>query len=441
MADLITSFRAFVEREQLFTKTDKLLLACSGGLDSTVLAHLLHAEGYDFAIAHMNFQLRGKASDEDAAFVEELARALGAKFFVKAVEVKEEAGPGESTQMVARRLRYHWLHSLIDNGYYSCLLTAHHLDDNFETLLINLLRGTGIAGISGIKPRSFELVRPLLSCSREEISAFAKEQQIRWREDASNASDDYLRNRIRHHLSPVFFEEFGLQHENLAKTLSNLRADRYFAREGINLLRKTKTRKLGTTLIVDRKGWATQRQLMDFLHHAVGSTYNLKEEDFRQLLSFPGQRMLTTDHARAYATPATLAFEYALSDKKNQIKEQVISQLPVTTPQYGDFQLTLTLTSKPETLHESDVYYLRPSTFPLHLRSRQNGDRIMPLGMSGYKKVKDILIDNKVPPWKREMIPVLCDDNGEIMALVGYCISEKFKVLPEHDEVLKISVS
>jgi tRNA(Ile)-lysidine synthase len=291
-----------------------------------------------------------------------------------------------------------------------------------------------------MSPRNSYLVRPLLNCPREELEAFAKEKNLLWREDASNATDNYLRNRVRHHLSPVFFEEFGLKPENLAKTLSNLRADQYFAREGVDLLRRTKSKMLGTTLIVDRKGWSTQRKLMDFLHHVAGTPYHFKEEDIRQLLSFTGQRMIANRFAKAYATPNVIAFEVANRSTVNTLREQEILKLPATTPQYGDFQLSIELVDRPDILREDGVFYLRSSNLPLHLRARQIGDRIMPLGMQNHKKVKDILIDNKVPVWEREMVPVLCATDGEIMALVGECISENYKVRPEDQRVLKLTL-
>ena len=436
---LVKSFRDFVNREQLFSKTDKLLLACSGGLDSTVLAHLLHAEGYDFAIAHMNFQLRGEASDGDAAFVEELARTLGAKFFMKAVDVKEEAFAGESTQMTARRLRYDWFTELILKQELDMILTAHHSDDNLETTLINLLRGTGINGLAGIPPKTSFLRRPLLESGREAVEAYARNQGLSWREDASNATDDYLRNRIRHHLTPMLYNEFGLKPENWAKTASNIRAATTLYNNRVSDLHSRFCESRGTLWIVNRAGWVRE-ELATFLHEQV-YVYEFTNDQIQQMLHLPGQRTLESDRAIVYITPERLVFELKSSIDRRQPPKRTIRELPQLDVRRGYHTLSLELLPRPEVLDKENAQYLAPQNLPLHLRPRKKGDRFQPLGMGGKtKKVKDYMIDQKIPVWLRDRIYLLTNDNDEILAIPGYCISEKFKVLPEHDEVLKISV-
>lgn len=438
MTDLATSFRHFVDREQLFRKADKLLLACSGGLDSTVLAHLLHAEGYDFAIAHMNFQLRGAASAGDAAFVEELARTLDAKCWLKAVDVKGRAQPGESTQMTARRLRYDWFEELLREPGYDRLLTAHHADDNLETVLINLLRGTGIQGLAGIQPLAGRLCRPLLEAGRAAIEAYASEHNLTWREDASNASDDYLRNRVRHQLTPLLFNEFGLKTDNWVKTAANLRAGAALYNFGVSQLHSTRCESRGSLWIVNRKGWS-RGELHTFLHEQV-HVYEFTDEQIRQMLSMPGQRTLESEMAVVYISPEQLVFEFKASIAYRSPTPRKITELPAEDIAGGYYRITLEEVPVPEDLHEAGVLYLAPPTLPLHLRPRQKGDRFQPLGLGGKsKKVKDYMIDAKIPVWLRERIYLLVNDDDEIMAIPGYCISEKFKVLPEHGTVLHIS--
>ncbi|TXF89763.1 tRNA lysidine(34) synthetase TilS [Neolewinella aurantiaca] len=453
MTDLVTTFREFVEREQLFTKTDKLLLACSGGLDSTVLAHLLHAEGYDFAIAHMNFQLRGEASNEDAAFVEDLARTLGAKFFLKAVDAKKEALPGESTQMVARRLRYQWFDEIVIEQDCSMLhlVIAHHLEDNFETVLMNLIRGTGFRGISGIEPKSESIygliphtkVRPLLNSSRASILAYARAKNLNWREDESNASDNYLRNRIRHHLAPVFYDEFGMSINTWANTANNLRADERIYRHGFSAVFKEVVINdwgTGEMLVIDRTAFPKGIDQLAFLRSLPLRENSFTNEEFKQIITVPGQRTIEGKNMIAYVTPKTWSFDFKTYGDKS-LPATEIKQLPCSL-KGGHHKLTIELVPRPEVLNTSSPLFLAPLPLPLHLRPRRKGDRFQPLGMGGKsKKVKDYMIDEKVPVWLRDQIYLLCNADDEIMAITGYCISEKFKVLPHHTEVLRISTA
>ena len=445
---LVKSFRDFVNREQLFSKTDKLLLACSGGLDSTVLAHLLHAEGYDFAVAHMNFQLRGEDSDGDAAFVEELARTLGARFFLKAVDVKEEALAGESTQMTARRLRYDWFEDIIIGEDFEImdLVLAHHLEDNFETVLMNIIRGTGIRGIAGMEPYFFnpgvsvhKISRPLLNSSKASILAYAQDKNLSWREDSSNASDDYLRNRVRHHLAPMFYDEFGMSIDTWANTAQNLRAQEYIFHKGVSAISdKIVISNLGKEkmLVIDRTAFPEGVDQLTVLR-SIG-VFGFTNDQLQQIITVPGQRTIEGKRMIAYITPETWSFDIMTYGDKS-LPTQPISQFPFSSAE-GHLSLNLDHVAKPKVLHDPNVQYLAPHPLPLHLRPRQKGDRFQPLGMGGKnKKVKDYMIDEKIPVWLRDRIYLLTNDDDEIIAIPGYCISEKFKVLPEHDTVLKVT--
>ncbi|MFK8162154.1 MAG: tRNA lysidine(34) synthetase TilS [Lewinella sp.] len=432
MKTLVDTFRDFVERERLFTKADKLLLACSGGLDSTVLAHLLHAEGYDFAIAHMNFQLRGEASDGDAAFVEELARTLDAKFYCKAVDVKGQAKPGESTQMTARRLRYDWFDALRKQNEYVTLLTAHHANDNFETFLINLLRSSGTKGLRGMVPISVSAVRPLLSSSKEEIVEYANTHALSWREDVSNASDDYLRNRIRHHLAPIFFEEFGYQTSQWNQTASILRGEYNMITHRIIIMTETIMKNYHLS-VIDREKYRTSTQTAYIHHQHTGFT----TEQIRQIVYATRNLVVKGNEHTAYVTEQeiTLLHNNVIDKKRPSIK---VDLLPYRT-NYELNSVELDLVDRPINVEVPDALFIAPPTLPLHLRPRQKGDRFQPLGLGGKtKKVKDYMIDKKIPVWLRDRIYLLVNEQDEIMAIPGYCISDNFKVLPEHETVLRI---
>ena len=185
----------------------RLLLACSGGLDSMVMVDLFHKLSFDMAIAHCNFQLRGMESFEDQNFVHNYAETNNIELFITQFDTEAFAEDYKlSTQVAARELRYSWFYELLETKKYDYILTAHHADDNLETFLINFVRGTGLEGLTGIPAQNGTIIRPLLIFSRKEIEQYAKENNIEWREDSSNTSDKYLRNNIRHNLVPVLKE-------------------------------------------------------------------------------------------------------------------------------------------------------------------------------------------------------------------------------------------
>ena len=196
---MVGEFTAFIKNQALFTENDTILLAVSGGLDSVVMTHLFAQSSYRFAMAHVNFGLRGTESDEDERWVAALAAEHQVPFHSQRFATKAYAEEqGVSTQMAARQLRYAWFEEIRIKQGYARVATAHHQDDQLETTLLNLCRGTGVAGLRGLLPRREQLVRPLLFTHRARIEAYAREHQLTWREDRSNASDVYQRNRIRH---------------------------------------------------------------------------------------------------------------------------------------------------------------------------------------------------------------------------------------------------
>lgn len=201
---MISVIKQHIKQEFLQFNTSKLLLAVSGGIDSVVMTHVLHQLGYDIALAHVNFQLRGAESQADEDFVKSLAQQWNLPVFIQQVDTEDYAQKHKlSIQMAARDLRYQWFDSLLKKEHFDYLLTAHHLDDSLETFFINLNRKTGLDGLTGIPKVNGHIIRPLLPFSREEILQYASEHDLQWREDSSNATTKYERNKIRHLLFPV----------------------------------------------------------------------------------------------------------------------------------------------------------------------------------------------------------------------------------------------
>jgi tRNA(Ile)-lysidine synthase len=220
---MLTKFQNHVNENFPFLKEKKLLLATSGGIDSMVLLHLCHQLEFDVRVAHCNFQLRGDESNDDEDLVKSQTEKLKIPIFIKKFDTKSFAQQQKSSiQVVARNLRYDWFNTLLINNDYDYILTAHHLDDSLETFLINFTRGSGLDGFTGIPEQNGTIVRPLLPFSRTEIEVFAKENNVEWREDSSNASDNYLRNKLRHDLIPILKELNPSLLCSFEKTISNL---------------------------------------------------------------------------------------------------------------------------------------------------------------------------------------------------------------------------
>lgn len=204
--------------------TNKILLAVSGGIDSMVLAELFRKTEINFAIAHCNFKLRNAESDLDQKFVENYCSQNKIPFFTTSFDTSAFAKDYKlSTQIAARKLRYTYFYELLENENFDCIATAHHLDDSIETFFINLSRGTGIDGLTGIPLQNDKVIRPLLDFTRDEITKYAAENSITWREDASNASDYYLRNKVRHHLTPILKEIHPTFSKSFKQTINNLK--------------------------------------------------------------------------------------------------------------------------------------------------------------------------------------------------------------------------
>ena len=222
-----------------FLKHSKVLIAISGGLDSVVLAKLFHSLEYSIGFAHCNFQLRGEESNEDETFVKNLATELNVEVFAKKFDTEKYANEQKlSIQMAARKLRYEWFQEIATTFQYDYILTAHHKDDALETFLINLSRGTGIEGLTGIPERNGIIVRPLLPFTRDEIYAFAGKNKLQWREDSSNASTKYVRNKIRHDIVPLLKELHPTFMDNFERTQVHLRESKDIIQESIERVRE-----------------------------------------------------------------------------------------------------------------------------------------------------------------------------------------------------------
>ena len=426
-----------------FLKGKKLLIAISGGVDSVVLTHLLSALNFDISLAHCNFSLRGKESDLDEEFVVQLGEKLNLNVFKIKFNTEEFAKENkQSTQIAARELRYNWFQQLIDQNSFEYVLTAHHADDNLETFLINLTRGSGLDGFTGIPEINGNIVRPLLKFSRETILSFVKENNINWREDKSNASTKYIRNKIRHNVLPVLKEINPSLLETFAKTTEHLKESQQIIEDSIERIASEVLQKdFSTALEMTKIDIKKINQLSNpkaYLYQLL-KEYNFTEwNDVYQLLSAQsGKQIFSKTHAllkdRDFLLVSKRDFSTAL-EMTFQIDKDTSE---ITKP----IHLKLEEVEEKSTEKKQTIYVDKQHlVFPLKLRKWQNGDFFYPSGMTGKKKLSKYFKDEKFSLIEKQNTWLLCNNNGAIIWVIGARQDNRFEVTKETMTTFKISL-
>ncbi len=441
---MVDRFLSFIKDKKLFRQKDTVLLAVSGGMDSSVMAELFHRANFKFAIAHCNFQLRGKESDGDEQFVKSLAKKYGVRFFTKRFNTKEAAAENKiSIQMAARELRYHWFEKLVEKEGYACVATAHHLSDSVETFFINLLRGTGIEGITGIEGKNKFIIRPLLFATRDEIEKFAMINTIGYREDSSNRSDDYLRNKIRHHLIPVF-KTFNLNFEEvMANNMLHFGFAADLFRQQVTGLSAKYLKKGKDFLSISMKSLRKQDDADQLLYEILrpfGFNFSQCVEMIDDESETKSGRLFLADYFRAVRDRQRIIIDIIPLKTAGEFVVQKAKKKTVTP----HFNLHTTLATKgrngafppDQAGHWLDADLLK---FPITLRKWENGDFFYPLGMKGRKKLSDFFIDKKLSIFDKENTFVLVS-GSEIVCILGHRIDERFKVTDKTKNIYKVEV-
>ena len=440
---MLDHVRQFIADHQLFNpETDAVLVAVSGGLDSVVLLHVLHRLGVQVAVAHGHFGLRGDEADADEQFVRKLAKQYGLPYFAEFFRTKDFAEQeGISTQMAARLLRYRWFEAVREREGLAVIATAHHQRDAAETMLLNLTHGTGLAGLHGIPAQNGHVVRPLLGLGRDDLHDYLVENRLAWREDASNDSPVYQRNRLRHDVLPVLRE----LNPNLDQTLSTV-AERVGGAEEIV------RRYVADTAAEARRDEAEVTYLdIRLLQKTTATTLVLHE----LLRPFGFGWPVVKDIVAAFGGESGRRFDSPTHRLVKDREQLVIT--PRRLSQFGTFQLAAGQTDlladgmrlRAE-LRETGPGYSVPRSkssaaldadvlkFPLTLRRWQEGDWFMPLGMRGKKLLSDFLIDQKVPLNLKDEVRVLTSADGKICWVVGWRVDERFKVTDDTVRVLTV---
>jgi tRNA(Ile)-lysidine synthase len=467
--DLLRSFRDFIDKEALFSPQDKLLLAVSGGLDSIVLCELCHQAGFEFAIAHCNFQLRGEESERDEQFVTALAARYQKELLIRRFDTTAYAtGQKLSIQEAARDLRYGWFREILTDWQQQMviprarcwLVAAHHLDDNIETLLMNFFKGTGIAGLKAIQPRQGKIVRPLLFAGKTELSQFALDHQLSWVEDSSNISDKYTRNFFRHQVIPLIQQRFPGAMQNLAGNITRFREIETLYETHIPVLKLKKTSPLSTLVyeIIQPFGFSPQQvnEVIALLDGGSGryitsaSHRILRNRDW--LIISPlqpagsGHILITTSQGQldygdgslkwellpVSAIPFTLSEPQAGTNAPSRSDAQVRPDPQPTSRPQPQSRKSQAPVFDPVAWLDADAIQ-----FPLLLRKWRQGDYFYPLGMKKKKKLARFFIDSKLSLSDKEKVWVI-EMNKKIIWIVGLRIDDRFRVSPHTRNVLKM---
>lgn len=428
-----------INRYNLCKTTDKILLAVSGGIDSMVMFHLLKEAGFRIAVAHCNFQLRGEASDGDQQWVEDVCRQSGVTCFVRKFDTNAHAiAQGVSVQMAARDLRYDFFEEVIKTHGFDCVATAHHFSDVVESVLLNLVRGTGMDGLRGIAMKKNNIIRPLLFATRDVISDYARQHHILWREDESNGSDDYQRNFLRHQVIPRLKEMNRGFEESFRDTHERLLGARDFATAYINEVkaaamthRDENSVTLNTRAIRESENppvllWEIIKDLgfnydqcrRIVADHQPGKIF-LSES--HQLLVDRTQYIIDRRQAKTFLSQAIAEGQRLAGADKHMLVLREVTR--------DDFGLV-----KDPAVAQIDADRL---AFPILWRKWEAGDYFVPLGMQSGKKVSDFLIDLKVPFNTKADITVL-ESGTDIVWIVGHRIHERYKVTAETKRILII---
>jgi len=414
----------FITEKSLFEREDKLILGISGGADSVCLMHILLSLGYSFELAHCNFNLREKESDADEDFVKELAENYSLKIHIKHFNTLAYAFENKiSTQMAARELRYAWFDKLLIKSDAKYTVIAHHANDDVETFFINLVRGTGLKGLLGIKVKNNSIVRPLLSVSRLEIDHFLKIRGFDFREDSSNISVKYLRNKIRHELIPLFLE----MNPSILQTIKN----EIKILEDVSQIYACKVKEVREALIQEKNGIVqfetaallALNPLYSYLYELL-SPYGFSnvESISKALLGQSGKQFFSSTHQLVVDRENIFI---SLLNKENEIFEITKKTKSLVKP----LEIKFKVTSNKTIIYDNNIAQLdlEKLKFPLTLRKWKEGDKFMPLGMKKFKKLSDFFIDNKFSIINKQEQWLLCSD-VDIVWLVGSRIDERYKL-------------
>lgn len=442
---MIDDFKQFILKEGLFQPSANILLAVSGGADSVVMAGLFYQAGFQFGIAHANFKLRAEESDRDELFVRNLAEKYKVKFFVRHFETDKFARQNKlSIQVAARQLRYEWFNELVIKHGYDRIATAHHLDDQVESFLINLARGTGIAGLHGIPLRQGKIIRPMMFTGRKEIEAYARTNNIEFVKDSSNLSVKYTRNRIRLKVIPQLELVNPAFRQELTHTIGHIRDAEIIYRQTVDQKRKEIFHRKGDEFIIAADQFFSLKPLTTWAFELL-SPFGFNQANIKDIIgmsdAIPGKEVQSATHR-------------LIKDRDQLIiaprgKPGLETTFLITTDDLAKKAIKFPVNIGFETLHEIPAKFADPAItayldidkldFPLLIRKWKRGDFFYPMGMPRRKKLSDFFTDQKFSIVEKEKQWLICSGK-DIAWVIGHRIDDRYKLTSSTRRILKITL-
>ena len=416
------------------------MLAVSGGVDSMVMLDLFYTAGFNIGVAHCNFQLREDESDQDENFVQAVSNHLKIPFYAIRFDTNNYAAEnGLSVQVAARKLRYKWFEELAQKYDYNLLATAHHLNDNLETTLLNLVRGTGIKGLKGIPQKVNRIIRPLLIFKSEELISHARERKLTWREDRSNSSDAYHRNFIRLNIIPQLKKLNPALEERFLKTNERILGAVEIFERGLHQLKKEFVIHSDGQVKIEKtilKVTDFPQVLMWELIKEYGFNYQQCVEAVAASAGTPGKQFVTIKYRLIIDRHC-----WIISPWTDQIEHIKIEQED-SMASLMNLNLNIGYQSSSELLRDPWVAQLDASgiKFPITWRKWRDGDYFVPLGMDHRKKVSDFLVDNKVSRADKDNVTVM-ESDGNVIWIPGHRIDNRYKVTDRTEQIIKFAIT
>jgi len=433
----VKNFIDFIEKNVLFNRDSSILAAVSGGMDSVVMVHLLKAAGYNFGIAHCNFQLRGDESSSDQQFVRGLAGKLGVAFHTINFDTKKYAAEKKiSIQMAARELRYQWFAEVSQQSDYDVIALAHHQNDTIETILLNLTRGTGIAGLHGILPKNGSIVRPLMFLKRDDIQDIVKGENLTYVEDSSNSSTKYARNKIRLEVVPKLKELNPALEDTFVQNLQHFR--------GLEILLEQKLDELRKLIFVSHGGDIHIRideikklQPQFLLLYGLLQEYGFNESTVGDIISSLGKHS-----GRVFGSPGFMLVldrdKLILARRQGASNQTVLINKDQREVKFDNYRLNILHDDSPLIIKDNPMSVSIDTDlliYPLTMRHWGEGDHFHPLGMKTRQKLSDFFVHQKVPLHEKSQIPLLVNGNDEIIWIGGYRPDDRYKVTAKTKKV------